>query len=200
MRGWPAGMLLRGLVTILALLSAACATRPRGVDPVALAALAAHEAEVAGRDFDLGGRIGFSNARQAGSATFTWTQRGKRLRFELRVALAGESWILEGEPGRYRLAGGDGAVRSGPDADRLLTTVTGWQVPVAQLRHWIQGARAPRAAADIRLDATGRLVELRQSGWVIQYRRHDEHGKPRLIVARRADSELRVSLQEFTLP
>lgn len=191
----------RLLLTGAALLAlAGCAHRPGdAVDPAHEAAQRAREAalvDTAG--FALAGRIGVNNGRSAGSASFDWQQHQTLLAFELRVPLTGATWRLSGRPGGYLLDDGKGGGRGGRDAGDLLTEATGWRIPVEALHWWVRGARDPQGRARLRYDENGRLAQLEQHGWTLQYRAWDETlGLPTRLIARRGNDEVRVAVMRW---
>lgn len=182
------------LAAAVALMMAGCATRP--AVPVDDIPLRAHEAVVAQQPvFALRGRIGVSNGRNAGSASFVWEQDGDDLRFSLSVPLSGASWRLSGRPGDYVLDDGKGKARRGASAQDLLFDASGWLVPVDALGYWVRAARAPRDRAQFELDGDGRLKVMQQRGWTIRYSRYDELGLPRKLEAKRDNYSVRLSIR-----
>ena len=70
-------------------------------------------------------------------------------------------------PGKAVLRTADGKEYSDTDADLLLADLTGYPLPVSRLPDWLLGRGA--ANSSIEYDAQERPLQLRDSGWVIDY-------------------------------
>jgi outer membrane lipoprotein LolB len=58
--------------------------------------------------------------------------------------------------------------------EALMQRAIGFPLPLAGLRYWLQPAAAPDRPADIARDpASGRLTQIRQDGWTIDYLAYD---------------------------
>ncbi len=60
-------------------------------------------------------------------------------------------------------------VQQAANWEALTTKVFGFPLPVAGLAYWLRGVPAPDAPAAVTRDAGGRLDNLRQQGWAVQY-------------------------------
>jgi len=64
----------------------------------------------------------------------------------------------------------EGRDASAADAEELTERLLGFRIPLAGLADWVRGRPAPAPAPTlVRRDAAGRLAELEQSGWRIEY-------------------------------
>jgi len=121
------------------------------------------------RAWDLSGRISVTGPDGSWSARIQWTQREDAYDIYFMTPLGQRMALLEG--------GHDGVTLRFPDrepvqaatAEELLQTSFGWSAPVAALRYWILGTPEPRQSAATRLDGRGRLQQLEQDGWRIEY-------------------------------
>lgn len=123
-------------------------------------------------EWSLQGRVAVSNGRDGGSGRIDWRQQGARYEVALGAPVTRQSWRLSGQLGAARLEGLDGGPRSGSDATALLLDATGWEIPVEALASWVRGARAAAAThgpASTRFGGDGRLAQLVQAGWTIDY-------------------------------
>ncbi len=120
-------------------------------------------------DWRLEGRVALSNGSRGGSGRLEWRQRDGRYAVELSAPVTRQGWRLSGDADGALLEGLDGGPRSGPDASLLLREATGWEIPVAALAGWVRGARAGDAPAELDFSADGRLLQLRQAGWTLDY-------------------------------
>lgn len=164
-------MSYRLAVLAVCLALTACVTPSRRVAPNAalLAGLEQRELALGSQDFSLSGRIALSNGVDGGSGRFAWQQRGAALEFSLSAPLSNQTWNLAGQPGVFRLVDSAGRVREAADAQQLVLEVSNWTIPVAELKYWARGMRAPGGLAVPQFDANGRLLSLTQSGWLIEY-------------------------------
>ena len=70
---------------------------------------------------------------------------------------------------RFDLKTADGQSFEANNAEDLTESVLGWRLPLTGLPHWVRGRPKPDSAAQAVSDASGRVVELRQEGWLIQF-------------------------------
>ena len=84
--------------------------------------------------------------------------------------------------------------RRAPDAESLTHDVLGYPLPLSGLAYWIQARPDPGRPYKQTSDATGRLSQLKQDGWVIDYLQYlpDQPARPRKLVVSREDIEIRL--------
>lgn len=187
------------------LLLAGCAPAPvrRPADQAALSAQAAREARLAGTDrWVVEGHLAVSNGRDGGSGSLTWTQDGSRYDFELRAPITGKSFRLRGGPDGAVLEGIEGGPLRGPDAEALMRKALGWEVPLADLRAWVLGLRAPGSAARLQFGEHDLPSLLQQDGWTVDYRAWDLARQPPLpqkVFASQPPYKIRLSIDSFQL-
>jgi len=191
------------------LLLAACAGQPvRQVPaiatPGALHAQAERVAVLAQHPhWSLQGRVGLSNGRNGGSGRIDWRQDGARYEVSLSAPITRQSWRLSGDDHWARLEGLEGGVREGADAEALLRAATGWVIPVSALSAWVRGAAAPGLAEGaMAFDTQGRLSELRQGGWTIDYSDWQPQpalgiGLPHHLNANQGDAKVRLVIDAW---
>lgn len=51
----------------------------------------------------------------------------------------------------------------------LIQSQLGWYMPISNLYYWVRGLSAPSIASKKTFDAYGRLTQLKQEGWMIEY-------------------------------
>ena len=153
------------------------------------------------------GRAAISKGDKGGSGRIEWQQRDlKRYEIALSAPVTRQSWRLIGDlhSESGRIEGLDGGPRDGEFAENLLFETTGWDVPLQQLGSWVRGMPAyeyPLESADY--DANGRMMWLRQSGWIVRYSawRSGSVGAPDLPVrveAESADARVRLVIEDWT--
>jgi outer membrane lipoprotein LolB len=142
----------------------------------------------------LQGRFSVDSGDERVSGSIRWAHRGGRDELLLtsplgqavaRIALDADGAMLE-LPKQ--------APRRAVDADALTREAFGYTLPVAGLAWWVQGRPDPARAFDATRDGAGRLEELRQDGWIIQYRQYVDEpgGYPRKLRVSREDLEIRL--------
>lgn len=176
-------ILLRALVAAVALLAAACAQ---------LTALAPGETPV----FEFTARFAARYQGEAASGQLAWRHG------------AGRDEVLISSPfgqGLARVTRRDGVVTlvtaddrhyAAADAETLTEEVLGFRLPLRGLADWVRAQPAPGAPAEVRRAADGRLLELAQHGWRIEYQAY-EAGRPARLRLRYPGLELRLAISEW---
>ena len=178
---------MRSLCAVAALLLlAACAT------PGFL--LSATDAE-----FDLSGRIAVRSRDDAGSGNIAWRHAARADELLLtsplgqgiaRIVRTGDEVSLTTQDGReFRAA----------DAESLTEQVLGFRLPLLGLADWVRGRAASKPAPEPtreRRDAAGRLAELEQSGWKVQYLEY-AGALPSRLTLTYPGLELRLAISEW---
>lgn len=190
-----------GARTLVALavfaLVAGCARAPllREGDLQLLAGQAERERALAlQQDWGLSGRVAVSGGGDGGSGRIEWRQQGEAFSVSLSAPVSRQSWRLTAGAGQARLEGVEQGPLQGSDPEALLAEAAGWNMPLAQLRAWLRGARA-EGEAQLEFDANGLPARLRQHGWQIEYRGWDQRSQPPLPLRVFAESgERRVRL------
>lgn len=150
----------------------------------------------------LNGRVALETTEEAGSASIWWAQSSDEYHLSLRGTLGVGSVDLQQRENQVILQTGDGERYAADSARELLLAVTGVNWPVEVLRFWVTGHPAPWLAGRAEVDEAGRVVELRQSGWVVQYDRYrevDGYQLPGRIWAEGHNSSLRLAVRDWSV-
>ena len=125
-----------------------------------------------GLDFELSGRIAVQYRDDAGSGNVAWRHGARGDEMLLTTPLGqGLARIVRADE-EITLTTQDGREFRATDAESLTERVLGFRLPLVGLADWVRGrpASAPAPAPTRqRADAAGRLAELEQSGWRIEY-------------------------------
>jgi outer membrane lipoprotein LolB len=164
-------------VTVLGLLAvlAGCVTAPqRPADP---------EAQWAQRQFILGqqthwmltGKLAVITNQGGWFAGLRWLQDGKQFQIDLMDSFGRMIARIKGGKTGVTLIQHDGSIVSAPNAQLLMRELYGWALPISGLKYWVLGIPDPdrkvkNRARHHRLDAYGRLAELEQAGWTVDYK------------------------------
>lgn len=136
---------------------------------------ATHKARLSEIDgWQISGKIGIRAPQDSGSGTLFWLQRQDYFDIRLSGPLGRGATRLTGRPDAVALeVAGQGRFEAeSPEA--LVENQLGWQLPVSNLLWWVRGLPAPDSRSRIALDANGRLANLQQDGWDIQYLGYSE--------------------------
>lgn len=159
---------------------------------------------------DMSGRLSIryqaNGAEQALHGSFTWSQRPGRTLVSLLSPLGQTLATIESTPGHAVLRQPGQAPRTAEDVDALTAQTLGWPLPVAGLRHWLQGfgsdALGRRTIASPVADAEQTSV---QDGWSLRYaswNRETALPHPKRLDLQRAtsqagDVEIRLIIDSF---
>lgn len=147
--------------------------------------------------FELSGRIAVRYRDDAGTGNIAW-RHGARSDEMLLTSPFGQGIArLTRDGGEYTLTAQDGREFRAGDAESLTEQVLGFRVPMRGLADWVRGRPALQPAPTQQLvDASGRLAELEQSGWRIEYLEY-AGGLPSRIKLTFPGLELRLAVSEW---
>ncbi len=121
------------------------------------------------------GRIAAANGNKGGNANFVWTQKGDSYQIKLFGPFAAGTVYITGHPTFVELREANGKTTRAQTPEELLKKVAGWQVPLSGLRYWLRGAPSPKIQVSAQQeDNTGRLKQLTQQGWQVNYENYQE--------------------------
>lgn len=180
------------------LLLAGCATTPvpvkvtsiQGFPPVT--ELPAH--------WQLSGRLSLTQGETGWHGGMDWTQEAETFRLRVSGPLGQGGFLLSGNEGGVLLLDAAQQTYVAPDADTLLTEVTGWILPVTGMRYWVRGIPDPAMQFEAEVDAEGRLQQLLQAGWTIRYTRYHTTGNgrwPARLALVRDDVSVRMVIDQW---
>ncbi len=148
-------------------------------------------------EFELSGRIAVRYRDDAGSGSIAWRHGAGSDEMLLtsplgqgiaRLVRAGDEVVLTTQDGREFRA---------TDAEALTEKVLGFRVPLLGLSDWVRGRPAPAPAPTRqRTDDAGRLAELEQHGWRIEYLEY-EGALPARLKLNYPGLELRLAVSEW---
>jgi outer membrane lipoprotein LolB len=155
----------------------------------------------------LEGRLAVSDAADGGSGQLKWRQDGGSSRMDFHGALGRGAWRLLADESGAELEFADGTLHRARSIDSLVRRQVGWAVPVEALAWWVRGLAAPGRVQQRLLDEEGRLSELRQDGWDIEFARYGpvsgpggDLTMPLRMTARQADRTVKLAVRRWELP
>ncbi len=191
------GALIRvASLTLIAALLASCAAPRLRPDAERMSALEQREQILLARQgWSLQGRMAISGPKDSGSGSLEWTQQGETFRFSLSAPVSGKTWTLSGDNQHAELTGLHPQTVIGTSAAEILGQDE-------ELAYWVRGIRAP-GKAEVVFAADGLPVEIRQSGWTIEFRDYEsvqDPVLPRRIFANNAEYKVRLVIQRWVEP
>ncbi len=166
------------VVTLLALLTAACAT-PHVLPPQDNPQLAWRDRQaqlLPLTTWKFAGRVAIRSAQEGGQVSMRWERNSQGENIDLSGPLGRGLIRLQQDENGARLQDSNQRVHTAPNAEALLFNTTGWRIPLEGLHYWIRGLPAPGAPARQELDDQGRLAILWQSGWEIRFLAYTRFG------------------------
>ena len=150
-------------------------------------------------EFEFSGRIAVRYRDDAGSGNISWRHAARSDELLLtspigqgiaRIVRTGDEIVLTMQDGREHKAA---------DAEALTEQVLGFRLPIVGLADWVRGrpAQGPAPAPTRQTaDAAGRLAELEQAGWRIEYQEYLERLPARMRLSY-PGVELRLAISEW---
>jgi outer membrane lipoprotein LolB len=160
----------RLLLFLPVLVLAGCVTPP-ALTGAALQARWQERQEILDRidRWDLHGRIAVRAGDRGWQAALRWVRDGSSQHLSLHGPVGSSSVVVEQDASGARLRDSRGHDVRDSDTGRLLQRVTGWRIPVDELRYWVRGLEAPGSGERPRLDGQGRLQSVHQDGWTVRF-------------------------------
>jgi len=119
-------------------------------------------------EFELAGRFAVSWRGEAASGNIAWRRAPGAEELLITSTLGQGVARIRRTDGEFILSTADNREYRAPDAERLTEQVLGFRLPLAGLADWVRARPAP-GPSRARLDGEGRLAQLEQSGWTIEY-------------------------------
>ena len=145
-------------------------------------------------NWTLQGRIGVQSGEQSLSGQVHWRHRAETDEVLVTSPLGqGVARIVRNADG-VMLEVPNQPPRHAPDAESLTQEALGYALPVSGLTWWVQARPDPGRAFEVTHDAAGRIAQLKQDGWVIDYLQYaaDMPARPRKLVVAREGLEIRL--------
>lgn len=119
--------------------------------------------------WQLRGKLAFRSPADSGSASLNWNERANHYVLTLFAPLGAGGMTLTGNDHDITLKTDNGQMQHSNDPSELLRQNGGPPLPVQNLRYWIRGLPAPFSPAQKQWDTYGRLSQVKQDGWQIDY-------------------------------
>ena len=128
--------------------------------------------------WSLKGRVAGKSNNEGFRAGVRWRQQQQTFDIDLHGPLGRKVAVINGEEGDVQLTTSKGKSYSAVDPEDLMQDLFGYSLPVNGLRYWMRGIPDPQQKyASLEIDDQGRLKQLNQAGWLIDYNRYHD-GEP----------------------
>lgn len=135
--------------------------------------------------WELRGRLAVKTKKRGDTISMLWQRDREDHHINLYGPMGAGRVVMDLAAAGAVLRDNKGRIHTDDSAERLLYRVAGWRVPFQSLQYWVLGAAAPGGAYDFKVDTWGRLSELEQNGWRIdfeEYHYYDGQDLPRKLV------------------
>ncbi|MFP5409742.1 MAG: lipoprotein insertase outer membrane protein LolB [Gammaproteobacteria bacterium] len=173
----PGRFAAQALLTLALLTLGGCASVPPISAPATLPA--AQDA------WTLKGRIGVQHGEESVSGQLHWQHRADRDELLMISPLGQGVARIVRDAGGVMLEVPNQPPRHAPDVESLTREMLGYALPVSGLAWWVQARPDPSSPFEVRHDEGGRVAQLRQNGWVIDYLQYTEDARPRRLTVTR---------------
>ncbi len=152
---------------------------PPGSEISKQAAWEVHRANIQSlQSWKLKGRVAGKSDNEGFRAGVQWNQLQHKFVIDLHGPLGRKVAVITGEQGNVQLKTSKGERFEADDPEELMQSLFGYSLPVNGLRHWLLGIPDPKQAhGSLVLDEQGRLMQLNQADWLIDYKRYHD-GSP----------------------
>lgn len=150
--------------------------------------------------WQISGKVGVRTPQDSASATLFWLQRQDYYDIRLSGPLGRGAARLTGRPSDITLEVANQGSYQADSPEQLLSHYLNLRLPVSQLLWWVRGLPAPDSSSQLKLDNQGRLIQLAQDGWQIEYLRYAEHNGyelPERFKLHGQDIELTLVIKEW---
>lgn len=126
--------------------------------------------------FEISGALAARSKNKGWSAQLNWVQRGASA-YQIRLSgPLGSGTVLISKSGNIVTLKDGPKTASSSNAGALLKQQTGISLPVNSLYYWVRGIPAPGSIQSEKHDAAGRLLMLRQNGFIVEYLQYTAYG------------------------
>lgn len=193
------------------LLLAGCATtKPveRTPGPANTEAWESRKSWLEGLDrWTLDGRTAIAAYDEGWNASILWRQRGTLMDVNLSGPLGFGSARVTGTAEVLTVETSDGETFVTTDPESDLYWQLGWTAPLDRMRYWVLGLPGPGPVTSMKLDGAGRIAELKQGRWTVDFADFlavaapdgSQRALPRKLTMFRENVRIRLVVSEWTL-
>ena len=128
--------------------------------------------------WSLKGRVAGKSNEEGFRAGVKWREQPEQFSIDLLGPLGRKVAEINGDDVGVELKTSKGEHFNATNPESLMQDLFGYSLPVQGLRYWLRGIPDPEQAfSELQLDEYGRLKQLNQAGWLIEYSRYHAQDK-----------------------
>ncbi len=148
------------------------------------------------------GRVAIAAGEDGWSGSLSWEQDKDHVdfRFNGPFGIGGLRITGNGRELLVKTSRGDSFLTTDPEED--FQERLGWSIPIRSMRYWMAGIPDPGAGYQKTIDGEGRLVELEQEGWQVDYKSYGRVGSlqlPTRLTIRRPAVRIKLAIDQWTV-
>ena len=148
-------------------------------------------------EFELSGRIAVRYKEESSTGNFAWRHGARNDEVMITSSLGQGVARIVRDGDAVTLTDAQGQEHRAADAEALTEQTLGFRLPLAGLADWVRARPGP-GPSQVRKDGNGRMAELEQSGWKIEYQEWAADGKlPARMKLSYPGIELRLAIAQW---
>lgn len=120
-------------------------------------------------NFELMGRVSAKGGDQGFSGGVRWSHTGSDDNIHLLSPFGQIVAQIRSDKDIVLLTTSEHKIYRAKNVENLTKQVLGWRLPLLGLQYWVRGVSSPKTKSEVDRDTGGRIIGLRQDGWVITY-------------------------------
>ena len=155
-------------------------------------------------DWSFEGRTAIVQGHKGWNAGINWQETPDQYSIRLSGPFSQGGVSLDGTDHQVKMTFSDGKVMTAATPEALLVKALGMYLPVSALHDWVRGIPYQKVKVDsLKYDDEGRLTDLKQAGWDIQYLRYmpfEHMSMPAKIFIKRDQINVRLVISDWNRP
>jgi outer membrane lipoprotein LolB len=150
--------------------------------------------------WNIAGKLGIKTKDESHSTLINWQQQKDRYAIAITSPLGTSVAHIDSNGRTVTLTLSEDEIYKANSLDDLLWNQLGWWLPADHLFYWIRGLPAPTVIDHQQLNEQHQLVQLKQSGWKIDYLDYmtaDGFSLPKKIVLENPELKLTLFISEW---
>ena len=149
------------------------------------------------------GKIGVTDAKKGGNASFNWHQQANSYKINLYGPLNADSAEIIGKPNSVHVTTSKGEKFTAKTPEEIMQNQLECIVPISGIIYWIKGIPMPNKPIEaIQISSDNKLTNLKQMGWDIEfcdYKNFNEFTLPTKILLQYKQIKVKLILKEFDI-
>lgn len=193
---------MRFFLALLLLSLAGCVTQP-AIKPAADSTIHKQHLNSLGQiqAFNLKGRIAVNANGKGYSGSVTWAHQQDKDTMDVFTPLGGKAAHIVKSASEVSLTNTKGETVSAQSVEALTEKTLGWRLPLSGLSDWAVGRPTAAPITHQAWDELGRLTQLEQQGWQIEYTQYTAYLNtvlPQKITLKNQSLQLRLVIEQWS--